>query len=82
MLFATTAGERRVQRLRQITREEIEAFDKTIGAKSYRNQMFKFAAIPPLMQPSLNPMTLFCEPFWFVPKDNGTNRKVALIDLT
>jgi len=82
ILFATTAGERRVTRLRQITREELDAVDKTIGATSYRNQMFKFAAIPPLMQPPLTPMKLFCDPLCLVPKDNGTNRKVALIDLT
>jgi hypothetical protein len=82
ILFATTAGERRVERLRQITREELEAFDKTIGAKSFRNQMFKFAAIPPLMNSPLDPRTLFCEPFWLAPKDNSTNRKVALIDVS
>jgi hypothetical protein len=44
--------------------------------------MFKFAALSPLMNTTLDPQTIFCEPFWYTPKDNETNRKIALIDLS
>jgi hypothetical protein len=81
VLFATTAGEKRVEYLREATRDAFKAYDETISATSYRNQQFFFASIPALMQEQPTPETIFCSPFWYLALDNETNQKNPLIDL-
>jgi Replication-relaxation len=74
IIFPTTAGARRVEKMRQLTRRELGDSKED----SYRNQMFKFTAIPPLMQLPQDSKTLFCTPLWLL--SYGT-QEAALIDL-
>jgi len=75
IIFPTTAGARRVEKMRQLTRLELGDTKED----SYRNRMFKFVAVPPLMQQPIDPKTLFCTPAWLSPY--GT-KEAALIDLS
>lgn len=74
IIFPTTAGARRVEKMRYLTRLELGDTKED----SYRNQMFKFAAVPPLMQQPQDSKTLFCTPAWLAPY--GT-KEAALIEL-
>jgi hypothetical protein len=62
VLFPTTAGERRVERMRELTRG---IFGAGVDPNRRRNQMFRFASVPPFMQKQPSPLALFCQPFWY-----------------
>ncbi len=51
----TTAGERRVEKMRHLARTELKAFDKTITETSHRNQIFRFAGVPPAHESTARP---------------------------
>jgi hypothetical protein len=60
VLFVTPQGEARVAAMRSLARKLFPAVSLT----SAENQLFKFASVPPLMQPQPSPLTVFCEPYW------------------
>jgi hypothetical protein len=73
IVFPTTDGESRVEALRDYTRTELKAYKEDVKASSFVNTMFKFASVPALMQPALDPKTLFCAPIWHTPYGDATH---------
>jgi hypothetical protein len=63
VLFPTTAGERRVERMRELTRG---LFGAGVDPARRRNQMFRFASVPPLMHKQSSSLEVFLRPSWSV----------------
>ena len=78
ILYVTTAGHRRVEQMRNLTRLELKA--QGIAADSYKAQMFKFATLPPLIEEPADPETIFCTPYWLSAYGDPTELE-TLIDL-
>ncbi len=66
VVFTTSDGERRVEKLRMLARLEL---GEGVPEGSTKNQMFKFVSVPPLMERSpIEPKRLFCEgALWLSP---------------
>lgn len=77
ILFPTTAGERRVEQMRDLTRQALKELG--ITGEVYKTQMFHFAAVPPLTSDQPDPKTLFCSPVWTTPYGDP-EEKIALFD--
>lgn len=75
VLFPTTAGDRRVDQMRALARLE---FGENVRETQRRNQLFLFAAVPPLMQPQPAPRTVYCTPFWYTAY--GQERNVQIVE--
>jgi Replication-relaxation len=79
VLFPTSAGVRRVEKMRELARQELKAFDaKNL---SFFNNLFKFTTTPPLMAQPQDSKTLFCSPLWLTAYGKPTDT-TALIDLS
>jgi Replication-relaxation len=75
--FPTTAGEKRVEKMRMWTRQEIGSVDKG----SWINRMFCFAAVPALNDHTkVDVETLFCSPVWSMPYGENDECR-ALIEI-
>jgi Replication-relaxation len=74
ILFVTTAGARRVEKMRELARKVL----KGVSKDSFTNQMFKFASVPPLMEAPLDPTTIFCSPFWTTAYGEPTERQALM----
>jgi hypothetical protein len=70
--FATTAGEKRREQLRQWTKQELSLLQKISDA-----DLFLFTSLPPTSD--LDPEWLFLSPIWTTPL---TNTPVPLLDLS
>jgi hypothetical protein len=81
-LFPTTAGARRVAKMRELAKRELATHDKTIVQSSYQNQQFKFASVPPLLADQPDAQILFTTPCWYVPIDGETDTPYSLIELS
>lgn len=76
VVFPTTAGDRRVEHMRQLARLE---FGEEVKETQRRNRLFLFAAVPPLMQPqSISPLEMYETPFWYTAY--GHERKVQIVE--
>lgn len=60
IFFVTTAGEKRLERLRMLFRQEFPS----LNPRGTTNQLFKFCCMPPLMEEKPLPKTVFCAPYW------------------
>lgn len=74
-VFATTAGERRVEYLRKWIREELEATDVT-KAKSWWFQMFAVCALPS----EIDPHDLFLGKVWYLARENTPQVNLLKLD--
>lgn len=79
ILFPTSAGVKRVERMRDLCRQVLITLDEKDRA-FFRN-LFKFTAVPPLLEQPLDSKTLFFSPLWLTAYGEPTDTH-ALIDLT
>ncbi len=78
IMVTTSAGDRRVEKMRLLARLELG----TVSEDSYKNQMFKFAAVPALMERKpIEPNVLFCDGELWLSPYGDTDNPGRLIDL-
>ncbi len=60
VLCVSTAGRHRVEHVKRLFRQQFPGTSPTRG----RNQLFKFAAMPSLLESQPTPLAVFCQPYW------------------
>lgn len=76
VFMVTTAGEERASHLKKLFRRQFPNTPPGSG----KNQMFKFASLPPLMKPPPTPLEVFTKPYWTTAFGEGDQRQ-TIIDL-
>lgn len=75
VLFPTTAGQKRVEQMRQLARLE---FGEEVEETQRKNRLFLFAAVPKLQElQTISPLEIYESPIWYTAF--GHDRKVQII---